>query len=134
MLLELRIQNYAIIERLALRTGLLQSSSPLSPQVAFWIWGVSALASLAGALALRARVVRMVEGARQREGRVPRDLMVQLHPTRLGAWALLEAPALMAGVFFLLLAARDILYPAAVLYFLGVALTFPRPEWFGGNS
>lgn len=115
------------------RTGLLPPSSSLSPQLAFWIWGISALVALAGALALRARVVRTVEVARRREGRVPPDLIMQLHPTLMAAWALLEAPALMAGVFFLLLAAREILWPAAVLYLLGVALTFPRPEWFGGQ-
>ncbi len=112
------------------RVGL-ASVEGMAPRLAFWIWGISALGALAAALALRARVVRAVDDARGREGRVPPGLMAQLHPTLMIAWALLEAPALMAGVFFLLLAAREILWPAAVLYLLGVALTFPRPEWFG---
>ncbi len=46
--------------------------------------------------------------------------------------ALLEAPALLSGVFFLLFALMPILWAAVPVYLLGVAVTFPRAEWFPG--
>jgi hypothetical protein len=42
-----------------------------------------------------------------------------------------EAPAILAGVFFFLSGAVRILFAAAPVFAVGMAVTFPRAEWFG---
>ncbi len=106
-------------------------SSPLPADTAFWIWGATAVAGLAGALFLRTRVVQAVEQATRMGGRLRTETIAQNQALLMIAWALLEVPGLIAGVFFLLLAARNLLWAAALFYLVGVALTFPRPEWYG---
>lgn len=46
------------------------------------------------------------------------------------AHALLEGPALLGGVFFLLLGTTPVVWVALPVYVLGLALTWPSPDWF----
>lgn len=106
----------------------------LDAGLAFWLWAALALAGFAGALSLRGRALRIAEDASREEGGgaegiAPRASEVQAN--LIIAWALLEGPALAAGVFFILLADTQLLWGALPVYLLGVILTFPRAEWFG---
>lgn len=99
--------------------------------LALWIWAAIALGGFAGALMFRGRALAPTErhgalGATQAvtpAGLVQTNLLV--------AWAMLEGPALFAGVIFLMLGSVRILWLAAIVYFIGFAITFPRAEWFG---
>lgn len=103
----------------------------LSPEQAFWLWVVAALVGFSGALFFRNRALRVVEGF-ARDGEGPAIEMVGAVQTNLIiAWTLLEGPALLSGVFFVLLAMKQVLWIAVPLYLVGVILTFPRVEWFG---
>ncbi len=112
------------------RTAILPTA-PFPAGTAFWIWGATAVAGFAAALFLRGRVMQATEQATRMGGRLTSETIGQNQVQLMIAWALLELPALIAGVFFLLLATRDLLWSAALFYLLGVALTFPRPEWYG---
>jgi hypothetical protein len=107
----------------------------LPPRLAFWLWAAVALGSFAAALVFRGRAVQAGgpsrapgedEGGPAPAARVQTNLVI--------AWALLEGPALMAGVFFLLIASLQILSTAILVYGIGMALTFPRAEWFQTRS
>ncbi len=99
---------------------------------ALWLWSAAALAGFAGALFFRGRALQVVEAA---AGRPPSPATAaQVQGNLLVAWALLELPALLSGVFFLLLATSSILWGAVPVYLIGVAVTFPRPEWFPGAA
>jgi hypothetical protein len=50
------------------------------------------------------------------------------------AHALLQGPALLGGVFFLLLGASPVVRVALPVYLLGVMLTWPQREWFGEGA
>jgi F0F1-type ATP synthase membrane subunit c/vacuolar-type H+-ATPase subunit K len=111
-------------------TGL--SPRAFSPAAALYIWAAAALAGFAGALMFRGRALRALEGGAARPpspttlGQVQGNLLI--------AWALVEAPALLAGVFFLLAGAKPLLLGAAAVYLLGLVRTFPRAEWFGAGD
>lgn len=102
----------------------------LSPQLLFWLWAVVALCGFAGALVFRSRAVRAVESSRSPRGTEgARPGAAQVQTNLIVAWALLEGPALLGGVFFLLIASWQVLSTAALLYGIGLVLTFPRAEW-----
>ncbi len=101
----------------------------LGADPALWLWSAVALAGFAGALLFRGRASEIAERAASRPWSAQSAAQVQTN--LLVAWALLEAPALLSGVFFLLLATPRLLWGAVPVYLLGVAVTFPRPEWFG---
>ncbi len=101
----------------------------LRGDVATWIWAVAAGAGFIGALAFRSRALQAGD-APPGESPAPATLG-QTQTNLIIAWALLEAPALLGGVLFLLLAIRSILWAAATVYLVGVMLTFPRADWFG---
>lgn len=111
------------------RVGLSPEAVP--SETALWIWAAAALAGLAGALIFRGRALA-AGGTASRADRGP------LSPKEAGsvqtnliiAWALLEGPALLSAVFFSLLAEPGILWPGIAVFALGMALTFPRAEWF----
>lgn len=111
-------------------TGL--SPRAFSPGAALYIWAAAALAGVAGSLAFRGRALRAIEGDAARPpspatlGQVQGSLVI--------AWALVEAPALLAGVFFLLVGTKPLLLGAAAVYLLGLVRTFPRAEWFGAGD
>lgn len=93
------------------------------------------LAALVGALVMRARVVRMVEEAqRDARGEARATLPARVSQTLIIAWGLLEMPALASGVALLLLGLEQVILYVAPLYFLGIALTYPRAEWFGQDA
>ncbi len=102
----------------------------LAGDLALWIWSAAALLGFAGALFFRGRAVQVAEAA---AGRPPSPATAgEVQATLIVAWALLEAPALLSGVFFLLFALTPILWAAVPVYLMGVAITFPRAEWFPG--
>src|SRR5688500_3018336 len=73
--------------------------TPISPDafdasLGFWVWA-AALAGLFGALSFRRKALQSVDA---------------VQPNLIIAWALLEGPALLAGVAFLLSGARTILF------------------------
>lgn len=114
-------------------------AAPYSPEaidaaLAFRIWAVVALAGFAGALYFRGRALAVVESV----GRDDRAALVghagAVQSNLIIAWALLEAPALFAGVVFLLLGDRHVLLAALPLYLIGLGATYPRAEWFGASS
>jgi len=90
----------------------------LRGDVATWTWAVVALAGFLGAFVFRGRALQAADPSR-------------VLSTLIVAWALLEGPALLGGLLFLLLAANGILLGAACVYAMGLVLTFPRAEWFG---
>ncbi len=104
----------------------------LRGDVATWIWAVTAGAGFIGALLFRGRALQNGD-AQPGDPPSPASL-AQTQTNLIIAWALLEGPALVGGVMFLLLALRSILWAAATVYLVGVILTFPRPEWFGATG
>jgi len=106
-----------------------QAEGALDPELAFWIWGAVAVGGFGAALFLRARAVAIAEEAAragvrgERAGEVQSRLII--------AWALLETQALLAGVLLLALGLEQVVLYAAVVYLVGLALTFPRAEWWG---
>ena len=94
-----------------------------------------ALGGFLAALVFRGRAVDAAAGRRPPGGRS--DVVgsaAQVQAQLIIAWALLEGPALLAGVLFMLLASQPLLSAAAVVYGIGVAMTFPRAEWFGDGG
>jgi hypothetical protein len=111
-------------------TGL--APQALSAGSALYIWAAAALSGTGGSLVLRGRAQRALEGD---EARPPSPATLgQVQGSLLVAWALLEAPALLAGVFFLLLGVKPVLLGAAAVYLLGLVRTFPRARWFGAGD
>lgn len=103
--------------------------------VAFWVWAGLALACLAGALAFRGRALGIAERARREaDGAYPPEALGEVQTNLVIAWALLEGPAILSGVLFVLLAEPRILWTAVPVYLLGIAATFPRAEWFGEDA
>ena len=104
----------------------------LTPAHALMIWAVIAVGGFGAAMVFRGRALAAVDqgwraggapGVFARAGEVQSTLIV--------AMALLEGPALFAGVLFLLFGDSRLLLYAAPVFLVGVALTFPRAEWFG---
>lgn len=103
----------------------------LSPNVALLVWAVAAIAGFGAALSFRGRAIGLAGRAHREES--GRDETGRVQGLLLIAWALLEGPALLAGVLFLLVAVKEILWLAAAVYAVGVALTFPRRPWLGST-
>jgi hypothetical protein len=110
-------------------------SAPLSPgsvdaRTAAYAWTGLAVAGLAGALFFRNRAVGAIESARPEDRGTP-AVLGQVNSFLIIAWALLEAPGLLAGIIYLLLGLDAVLLYALPIYLVGLALTFPRAEWYG---
>ena len=88
------------------------------------------LAALVTALMLRVRAVAEGEVVR-REGAHEPARLAGLRSKLIVSWALLEAPALLAGVVHFLSGVEPVLWWVGPVYLIGVALTFPRAEWYG---
>ncbi len=97
--------------------------------VAFWIWLVVALGGLAGAVFFRGRAVAVAEETARRGD--PGSQAGAVQSWLIIGWALLEAGALLAGVFVYLGADARLLLYAAPIYAIGLVLTYPRAEWLG---
>jgi|GEM_PF-1357859 len=106
----------------------------LSSEAALWILVGALVVGFAGALVFRGRAV----GVSESPGRTDRELAVEeadsVQKNLVICWALLEAPALLSVVLFLLLAENLLLWVAVPAYALGVLVTFPRGEWFGEGA
>lgn len=90
-----------------------------------------ALAALIAAFMLRLGAVAAME---RRSGGMSEAADFGAFRTRLVlSWALLEAPALLAGVVHFMWGAERVLLYVGPLYLLGVALTFPRADWYGAG-
>lgn len=85
---------------------------------ALGIWASVAIAGFFGAMYFRRRAIDA--------GNPP---VVQTN--LLIAHAMLDGPALLSGVLLILTRTERVLYAAVPLYFIGLALIFPRAEWFG---
>lgn len=84
--------------------------------LALGVWAAAAVAGFAAALLFLRRAT---------EGPGPAETSGLII-----GWAALEGPALLAGVFFLLLGDVRLLLAAGAVYLVGVVLTFPRAGWF----
>ncbi len=121
----------------------------LAGSLALVVWAAVALPALAGALYFRTRAAEPLlpgsaeegrgegreagraggsaeDGAEEAGGSASRS--AQTHT--IVAHALLEGPALLGGIFFLLLGTTPVVWVALPVYVLGLALTWPRAEWF----
>lgn len=87
----------------------------LAGSLALVVWAAVALPAFGGALYFGRRAA--IEGA-------------QAQTFTIVAHALLEGPALLGGVFFLLLGTTPVVWVALPVYVLGLALTWPSPDWF----
>jgi hypothetical protein len=94
------------------------TAATFSEGSALGIWASLAIAGFFGAMFFRRRAID--------SGNPP---VVQTN--LLIAHALLEGPALLSGVLLLLTGSERVLYAAAPVYLIGLALVFPRAEWFG---
>ena len=107
-----------------------EAARPLE-RLQFWIWLAAALTGLTGTLFFRGRALHLVEGRPPRGGPPATASLARIQLNLVIAWALVEFPALLAGVFVFLLGTGYLLWAAARVFAVGVALTFPRAEWFG---
>lgn len=119
---------YAIVAALALR----EAVEPLEPGVArtlTLVWYGWAAAAIAGWWLLRGRVVAGASAAaRAREaagGPQQRAL-----PLLIAGWALLEGAALFGITLYLLGGGTVGLAGGVAIMALGIAASWPRPEWF----
>ncbi|HEX7118411.1 MAG TPA: hypothetical protein VF212_06465 [Longimicrobiales bacterium] len=103
----------------------------VTAELAFWIWAGAAILGFAAALAFRGRALRIVERSTGEESGPPIGELRAVQTNLVISWALLEGPALLSAVFYLLTASERILWAAVPVYAIGVAVTFPRAEWFG---
>lgn len=97
----------------------------------FWIWAVVALGGYAAAIVLRQKALDRVELRRRAEPGAGRETGAgDAHTYLLVAWALLEGPAILSGVFYLLIASNPLILAAVPIHAIGVLMTFPRREWY----
>lgn len=111
--------------------GMLPADAELTPGQAFWIWVAIAIGCFVPALMLRSRVVSRVEASRFVSDPVEAsEALGEIQTYLVIAGALIEMPALLGGVFFLLYAASDFLWVGLAVLAVGAAVAFPRAEWF----
>lgn len=94
------------------------SPDMLPHSLALVIWAAVALPAFGGALYFRSRAA----GAGGRASQVQTFTVI--------AHALLEGPALLGGIFLLLLGTGPVVWAAPPVYVLGLWLTWPRRAWF----
>ena len=113
-------------------TGPRDSGVGISPRLGFLIWAALAVGTFGAMMMFRGRALAMVDEARRAGGAA--EVAARGGPIQtllIICFALIEAPALFAGVMLILTGSTTLLLYAAPIYLLGVALTFPRAEWFG---
>ena len=106
----------------------------IAGDAALLAWAAVALPGFAGALYFRSRAAAV-----RRPGTSPSDSPTttdrrQAQTSTIIAHALLEGPALLGGLFFLLIGASPVVRVALPVYLLGVMLTWPQREWFGEGA
>ena len=115
---------------LAMRRGLSEAFFGLPPSTATNVVLALMLAAVIAAFMLRGRAIEAAEAAR-REHATELAGLAALRSRLIVAWAILEAPALLAGVVHFTTGAEQVLVWTGPVYMVGFALTFPRPEWYG---
>lgn len=114
------------------REGL--SPGVISSDVALWIVVGALAVGLAGALFFRGRALAPIEDAARSHRALGKEEVGALSTNLMIAWTLIEAPALVSGMLFLLTGELQILAVAVPVWAAGIALTFPRAEWFGPGA
>ena len=84
-----------------------------------------------GALVFRGRAASVAESAGRSGAALDMEGRSRVTTNVIVAAALLEAPALFAGVMQFVSGHVALIPYAALVYLVGVALTFPRAEWYG---
>ena len=115
--------------------GAREGAVGISPRLGFLIWAALAIGTFAAMMMFRGRALAMVDDARRSGGAA--EVAARSGPIQtllIICFALIEAPALFAGVMLILTGSTTLLLYAAPIYVLGVALTFPRAEWFGSEA
>ena len=102
------------------------------------------LGALGVALVLRRRALRaagLAESRARSQGSAIRETMVRREDARkkmksflLYAWGTLGMAMFFCGVIFIVMATPLMLPIALSLFAAGVALTFPRAQWYGGGG
>ena|SRR5690606_14780751 len=106
----------------------------LPPRVALLVWAAVAVPSFGAALVFRGRALRVTERPAGGSGDDAAERAAHVQTNLVIAWALLESAALLAGTLFLLIGTRELLLAAVPVYLLGVAVTFPRADWYAGGG
>lgn len=107
--------------------------SGMTPRLALIIWAVLAAGTLPIALLFRNRAAGRAD-AWWRSGAVPTPTeLAEVTTNVILAAALLEAPALFAGAMLVVLGEPVLVLYAAIVFVAGMALVFPRAEWFGAG-
>ena len=103
----------------------------LTPRLAFMLWAVLALGLFPVALFFRNRAAGKADAARRTSTPLtPRELgEVTVNSTI--ASALMESPALLAGVLSFLLSDTQLIPWAAFVFLVGMGIVFPRADWYG---
>lgn len=106
------------------------SPGAISGGTALMAWAALALPGFMGALYFRSRAaaVRRRGSPSTSPSRADRR---EPQTSAIIAHTLLDGPALLGGVFFLLIGASPIVRVALPVYVVGVMLTWPQREWFG---
>ncbi len=102
----------------------------IDPRVMLAVVIVVALSAFAAALVFRSRALSPDPGASRRDPAAIHPDASRLQSNLIISWALLEGQALIAGVFFLLTGAANLLIISALVFLIGFAVTFPRSEWY----
>lgn len=109
----------------------LASGGELSPGLLFLIWVALAIPGFAAALVFRGRALSALSGEAGGGGTGTSGDPTSVAQTQLIiAWVLLEGPALAGGVFYLLTAEGQFVLAGALVFLVGMAITFPRREWY----
>lgn len=103
----------------------------ISGSTALLAWAAVALPGFASALFFRSRAAAVRRRVAARSGPLTAQDRRQAQTSAIIAHALLEGPALLGGVFFLLIGGSPVVRVALPVYLLGVVLTWPQQEWFG---
>lgn len=109
----------------------LASGGELSPGLLFLIWAALAVPGFGAALVFRGRAMAALSGEAGGGGTGASGDPTSVAQTHLIiAWALLEGPALFSGVFYLLTAEGQFVLAGALVFLVGMAISFPRREWY----
>ena len=103
----------------------------ISESTALAVWAAVALPAFAVALYLRSRAASASEVRPPLGNRPSPAEQRRAQASAIVAHALLEGPALLGGVFFLLIGTSAVVPVALPVYVLGLMLTWPQREWFG---
>src|SRR5690554_5287365 len=110
-------------------SGMNESESILDGTIALLLVIVISLGAFAAALFFRSRAAAAAGTAGSAPNQSQKDVSA-VYTNLIVAWALLEGPALMAAVLFMLTNTTAVLLVGAVVFLTGYWMTFPKAEWF----